>query len=70
MGQAKNRGTFEERKDSAIDAGRSKGSHRSGQRKQYIHHAMLGATAHDTEIMAMALATLAFGRGLKKKRSY
>ena len=69
MGQARIKGSFEARKKAAIESGRVK-SNRSSSGKQYFHHPILGATTHHDEIMALALATLAFGRRFLRKRGY
>jgi len=69
IGQARNRGSFEARKNAAIESGRVK-SNQSRSRKQYMHHPILGATAYVDDVMALSLATLAFGRKLPQKPGY
>jgi len=59
MGQARNRGSFESRRKAAIESGRVKGN-RSGSRKRYLHHPLLGATAHESMFLGGLLAATAF----------
>jgi len=67
MGQARIKGSFEARKQAAIEAGRVKVK-QAGSRKHYYHDPFLGATVHGNEIMALSLATVMLSRPGKWKR--
>lgn len=66
MGQARNGGSFEERKQAAIESGRVKSKFNSSVRQRF-HDQFLGATAHGDDVMALAMATVMLGRSVRRK---